>query len=143
MAYSLVLLLHVLSMSVWLGAALWFPGDVKRTLAAGGDLAALRARVRPALALDAIAGVSTVATGLGLAAIRPPMRVGLWIGAAIGIALLGLVLAGLRPAWGRVAARLEAGDAAGAREAARALSPLAGVAHLLWLAALSLMVLPL
>jgi uncharacterized membrane protein len=142
MAYQLVLLLHILSMAAWLGSALWLPGDVKRTLAAGGDAAALRARVRPALALDAIAGVATVATGLGLAALHPPVRIGLWIGAAFGIGLLGLVLGGVRPAWGRVAARLEAGDAAGARQAARPLAALSGVAHLLWLAAVSLMVLP-
>jgi hypothetical protein len=143
MTYDLVRLLHVLSIAAWLGSALWVPGDVRRTLASGGDLAALRARVRPALALDLVAGLAAIVTGTALLALHGlPLRNGLQVGAGLGILLLALVGAGVRPAWLRVAARADAGDAPGARAAAGRLAALAGVGHVLWLGALSLMVLP-
>ncbi|HSN90657.1 MAG TPA: hypothetical protein VLS93_05475 [Anaeromyxobacteraceae bacterium] len=143
MAYFLLKLLHVLSMAAWLAAALWIPGDVKRTVASGGDPAALRGRVRPALALDVAAGLSTVVTGAVLLVLHGlPLRTGLEAGAALGLLLLALVAGGIRPAWKRVESALAAGDREAAAAGARRLSALAGVGHLLWLATLSLMVLP-
>jgi hypothetical protein len=143
MAYALLKLLHVLSMATWLGAALWIPGDVKRTVAAGGDPAALGARVRPALALDLGAGLATIVTGVLLLFVHGlPLRTGLEAGSALGILLLALVAAAIRPAWKRVEAALAAGDRTAAAAGARRLAALSGVGHLLWLAALALMVLP-
>jgi hypothetical protein len=142
MLYDVVRLLHILSMALWLGAALWVPGDVRRTLASGGDAAALRARARPAVLLDLLAGIATVITGLVLAGLLGPMRTGLVIGAGVGLVLLLVALAAQWPAWQRIAALLEANDLAGARAAAGRLAALSGVAHVLWLVALVLMVLP-
>lgn len=143
MTHDLLKLLHILSMATWLAAALWVPGDVKRTVAGGGDPAALGARVRPALALDLAAGLATIVTGTFLLVQHGmPLRTGLEAGSALGILLLALVAAAIRPAFRRVEAALAAGDRAAAAAGARRLSALAGVGHLLWLAALSLMVLP-
>jgi hypothetical protein len=143
MAYHVLQLLHVLSMATWLAAALWIPGDVKRTVASGGDATALRARARPALVLDLAAGIATLVTGVALLLLHGlPLRRGLEAGAALGILLLALVAAGIRPAWKRIESALAAGDRAAAAAGARRLSALAGVGHLLWLAALALMVLP-
>jgi len=143
MTYDLLKLLHVLSMATWLAAALWMPGDVKRTVASGGDSAALRARARPALVLDLVAGIATLVTGVVLLVLHgTPLRTGLEAGAALGLLLLALVAAGIWPAWKRIESALVAGDRAAAAAAARRLSALSGVGHLLWLATLSLMVLP-
>jgi uncharacterized membrane protein len=143
MLYDLLKLLHVLSMAAWLAAALWIPGDVKRTVASGGDSTALRSRVRPALALDLAAGVSTLVTGVVLLLLHGlPFRRGLEIGAALGLLLLALVAAAIWPAWKRIESSLVAGDRAAAAAGARRLAALSGVGHLLWLATLSLMVLP-
>jgi hypothetical protein len=142
MLYDLVRLLHILAMATWLGAALWIPGDVKRTLAAGGDAAALRARGRPAMLLDLFAGIATVITGLALAGLHGAMRVGLMVGSGLGLVLLVVVIAAQWPAWTRIAARLDAGDLAGARAGAGRLAAVSGIAHVLWLLTLALMVLP-
>ncbi len=145
MTYAFLKLLHLLSMAAWLGAAMWVPGDVKRSLARGGPhLGPLAERAGPAIRADLYAGIATVATGLALFWRRGWLaRPALWIGAAFGVALLVLLASVLLPAWSRIAARLAAGDAEGAAAAAPRLAAASGAGHLLWLVALALMVLPL
>ncbi len=143
-AVSLLAFLHVLTVSVWLAAALWVSGDVRRTLAMGRPhLDALPARVRPALGLDAVAGIATIATGallywqMGLG--RP--RFGLAAGIVLTLARLGLLTA-VRRAWRGILARIQAGETVPATDpAARRLAMLAGIAHTAWLFALAGMVL--
>ena len=141
--YDVVKLVHVASMAGWLGAALWVPGDVRRTLARGKvDAGGLAERAGPALRLEVGAGILTVLTGLGLFAWIGRPRLGLMLGGALGIALLVLGAFAVLPAWKRIATRLAAGDEAGAAPIARRLAAFAGVGHVLWLLALALMVLP-
>jgi hypothetical protein len=143
--HALLVFLHVLSMALWIAAGLWVAGDVRRTLAAGRpQVDALPARVRPALGLDAAAGLATLATGallvweLGLGMPRP----GISAGIVLALVRLG-VLAGVRRSWRAIAARLQRGEPVAASDpAARRLSMLAGVAHALWLLALAGMVFP-
>lgn len=144
-ALDLLRFLHILAMSAWLAAALWVTGDVRRTLAFGRPhVDALAARVRPALGLDAAAGIATLVTGVLLlwaeGFVQP--RLGITAGIVLTLARLALV-ASLRRGWRSIAARLQAGDAVSPGDpAARRLAMLGGVAHTLWLLALAGMVLP-
>lgn len=144
--HGLVLFLHVLSVSIWMAAALWVSGDVRRTLASGRPhVGALPARIRPMLGLDAAAGIAALATGLlvmweeGIT--RP--RFGIAAGIVLTLVRIGL-LAGVRRAWRSVLVRIQAGETVPASDpSARRMAMLSGIAHTLWLLALAGMVFPL
>jgi hypothetical protein len=142
--HSTLVFLHVLVTSVWIGAALWVAGDVRRALALGRPHSdALAARVRPALGLDAAAGIATVVTG-GLLVWEEAVgvRLGITIGFVLTLARLG-VLASMRRAFRDLVVRLGAGEAVQPSDAsARRIAMLSGVAHTLWLVALATMVFP-
>jgi len=143
--HSLLVFLHVLSISVWMAAALWLSVDVKRALGLGRPhLDALAASVRPKLGLDAAAGVATLVTGLLLmweeGMTRP--RVGITVGFVATLVRIGL-LSAMRRSWRSIAGRLERGEVVAATDgAARRMAMLSGIAHLLWLIALAGMVFP-
>jgi len=143
--HSLLVYLHVLSISTWIAAALWVAGDVKRTLGSGRpNVDLLQARVRPALGLDAIAGVTTIVTGSLLVweeRLGMP-RIGISAGILLTLVRIGF-LAALRRTFRAIVARVEAGEVVPATDpAARRMSMLSGVAHVLWLLALAGMVFP-
>jgi hypothetical protein len=140
---DLVRFLHVLSASAWLGAALWVAGDVRRTLTLGRPhLAALPARVAPAISLDLGLGVATLVTGtlvLLLQGLHPGASI--MAGFALTLARLLVVAFALRPAWRRLAARIAAGDAVSATDPApKRIGMFSGIAHTLWLLALAAMI---
>lgn len=138
-----ILFLHILSASTWLGAALWMPGDVKRTLGlARPQVDALAARARPALRLDLLAGIATVITGtLVLAVDGGHPGPGIMVGFAASILRLGVVAFALLPAWRAVEARITSGgDLGPALAPARRMGMLSGIAHTLWLVALAGMI---
>jgi hypothetical protein len=142
--HTLLVFLHVLSISVWMGAALWVSGDVSRGLALGRPhLDALAAAIRPKLGLDAAAGIAVVVTGALLMweeHLGKP-RLGLTIGIVATVVRLG-VLAGMRRAWKSIAERVGRGEPVAARDpAARRMAMLSGIAHTMWLVALGGMVL--
>ncbi len=145
MTHALLVFLHVVAVSAWLGAALWVAGDVKRTLALGRpDADALAARVRPPFGLDAAAGAATFVTGLLLMWEEGMGHPPLGISAGIVLALFrGGVLAAMRGAWRRILTRLGAGEPVAPDDpAARRMAMLSGIAHALWLLALAGMVFP-
>ncbi len=137
--------LHVLSISLWIGAALWVAGDVRRTLAAPrADLEALAARARPMLGLDVAAGVATILTGILLllaeGVTRP--RADIMLGFFLAVVRLG-VLTGVRGSFRSLVVRAKEDASVGPRDpAARRIGMLSGVAHGLWLLALAAMVFP-
>jgi hypothetical protein len=141
--HAILVFLHVLAASSWLGAALWVAGDVRRTLAVGPPhTGGLPARVRPALGLDAAAGLATLVTGglvmweEGLG--HPPL--GISAGIVLTVARLGLLVA-LRRAWRELHGRLAAGEAVSPGDpAARRIGMISGLAHAAWLVALAGMV---
>lgn len=139
-----ILLVHILSASTWIGAALWLPGDVKRTLGLGRpQVDALAARARPALRLDLLAGIATVLTGMLVLAVDRAghPRVGISVGFAASVLRLGVVAFALLPAWRAVEARIASGgDLAPALAPAKRMGMLSGVAHTLWLVALAGMI---
>lgn len=143
--HSLLVFLHVLAISSWIGAALWVAGDVKRALAMGKPhVDVLASRIRPALGLDAVAGIATIVTG-GLLMWEMHMghpRFGIMAGIVLALARLGL-LAGMRRTWRGILARIRGGEAVAATDpAAKRMSMLSGIAHVMWLLALAGMVFP-
>jgi len=139
-----VLFLHVLAAAAWLGAALWTPGDVRRTLALGRPhVEALLGRAAPTLALDLWAGAVTLLTGIAAIGLEGGVpRIGILVGFAAALVRLGLAALGLRPAFRRVAAAVAGGDLAAAQAPARRLAMISGMGHLLWVVALAGMVFP-
>ncbi len=142
---ALLIFLHVLAIAVWIAAALWVAGDVKRTLALGKPhVDALASRVRPALGLDAAGAVATFATGILLMWAVGFANVRQGVNAGFVLALLRVgALFGLRRAWGGIVTRVQAGEAVSPTDpAARRMVMFAGIAHTLWLLALATMVFP-
>jgi len=143
--HSVLVFLHVLSISAWIAAALWVAGDVKRALGMGRPhVDALAARVRPALGLDALAGIATIVTGSLLVWEERLGMPRFGISAGIVLALLRLgILAAMRRAWRGILARIQAGEAVPAADpAARRMTMLSGIAHTMWLLALAGMIFP-
>jgi hypothetical protein len=140
---DLVRYLHILSAALWLGAALYWPGDLRRALDAGGvaPTLALR-RARAALGLDLGAGVAVFLTGGGLASMHLGNRLTMWGGLALVLTRVVLLFALARPAVRRASAAADGGDLPRARAAAKGVAAYAGIAHLVWAVALALMVFP-
>ena len=143
-AVDFVKFLHILAAAAWLGAALWMPGDVRRTLAQGKPCTdALPRRARPALSLDLWTGLATLLTGIALLALEGGQpRTGVLVGFVAVLVRLGVLGLGMRPAYRRVEAAVSAGDLAAADAPARRLAMLGGICHLLWVIALAGMVFP-
>jgi hypothetical protein len=124
--HSLLVFFHVLAVSLWMAAPLWVSGDVRRTLGMGHPYVdGLAARVRPALGLDAAAGIATVVTGALLVweeQLGMP-RPGITAGIVLTLLRLG-VLAALRRAWRSIFARLQAGEPVAASDPAARRMPM-------------------
>ncbi|GEJ59510.1 hypothetical protein [Anaeromyxobacter diazotrophicus] len=146
MTLQLVLrFLHVLAAAVWIGSALFWPGAVRRAVAAAPAQppSPALALARSGLALDLAFGLATIATGLlYLAMGEVPIRHGIEAGMLFALLRLALLSALARPALRGVTEGLAAGDLELARAASRKLPAYAGAAHLLWLLALIGMVWP-
>lgn len=143
---DLLLFLHILAASTWLGAALWVPGDVRRSLARGrAGAEGLAARTGPALWLDLGAGAVTIVTGilvLGMDGFSHP-RFGIMAGLVLSVGRFLLVAFALVPAWARIRQRITAGeDPASSQPLARRMAMFGGIAHTLWALALAGMVFP-
>lgn len=89
---------HIVSMAAWFGPMLFIAGDARRSIAAGGDLAPLRARLGLGGAIAGIGGTLTLLSGLGLivamrgfGAVARPIHFGLllslvmWAVGAVGV----------------------------------------------------------
>jgi len=137
--------LHVLAAAGWFGTALFWPGALRRALASGPPHAEPGLRLaRSGLGLDLGIGLALLATGLAYAspAGGRTLRAGVWIGLALTLVRLVLLLVLARPAVRRAGEAAAAARLDEARTAAKPVSAYAGVAHLLWLLALAMMVFP-
>ncbi len=144
-AQLIVRFLHILVAAAWLGAALWTPGDVRRTLALGKPYTeSLPRRARPALWLDLWTGVATLLTGIALIALAENgmPRIGVLVGLGAVLVRLVVLVLGMRPAYRAVETSMAVGDVTAAEVPARRLAMLAGIGHLLWVVALAGMVFP-
>ena len=140
--------LHIVSAALWVGAALYWPGDLRRAVEAGAGAPELALRrARGALGLDLGAGLATLLSGGAYAGLlgadgMTVSGITMWGGLSLGLARLALLAALARPSVRRAEAAARGGDLARARGAAKGVAAYAGVAHLLWLLALAAMVLP-
>ncbi len=135
--------LHILAAAVWMGSALFWPGAVRRALAAGqAFLGPALAQARTGLGLDLWSGAATIAFGLVYAspAGGGPLRTGIYVGIVLALARIALLFGLARPALAKLTAAAAGGDLAGANAAAKTLPAYAGSAHLLWVLALATMV---
>ena len=142
---SVLRFLHILSASLWLGSALFWPGALRRALALGPPHPApALGQARAGLGLDLGAGIATVVTGLLYASPlgNTTMRGGIFVGFLVALARLALLFALARPALRRSSDALAQGDIEAARAAVKKLPAYSGSAHLLWLLALVAMVFP-
>jgi hypothetical protein len=137
--YDLLRFLHIAATATWIGAAIWVPGDVRRTIARGPPHTDLLApRIDAALKLDVWAGVASILTGLVLMlAIGGHPETRIIVGLLLALVLLTLVAFGILPAWRRIRGSLATDGDAGA---VKKLAAFNGIAHALWLAALATMV---
>ena len=137
--------LHILSAALWLGAVLSWPGALRRAVKAGSSFVPpALAQARMGLGLDLGAGLATLITGLVYASPigGGPLRIGIFVGLALALARLALLVALARPTLRAVADEVAAGRLEAAHAASRRLPAYTGTAHLLWLLALVTMVFP-
>lgn len=140
-------LVHIAAMAVWLAGGLGIAGDVRRTLARGKPHTELLVpRVDRALTIAMIAGLLTIATGLGLVFVVYGGMKGLPIRyhASLGLALVAyaLLFTVLKPATARLEEALSKGEGRDLRALSKRIAMLTGIDHLLKIVILVLMVLP-
>jgi hypothetical protein len=144
LTFDLVKLLHILSMAVWFGIGLMVAGDVRKTLARGKPhTELLGARVGRTLMIEVVAGLVTIASGLGLIFLRGGMKgvpPRIHAGLGLAIASYALLLVVIRPAASRIDELLEKGDGNELRDLSKRLAMTTGIDHALKLAILVLMV---
>jgi hypothetical protein len=134
---------HIAIAAAWFGHKLLIPGDIRRSASAGADQApAFLVRLRRAERLGVLTGLGTLLSGSALAWLVgvETVDIGVWVG-------LGLVLAAIatgaivgRPASRRLREAVSNGDRVEATIAGRQVSQVLGVESLLWLGALTAMV---
>jgi hypothetical protein len=136
-------ILHIALAAAWFGHKLLVPGDIRASAKAapeGGPR--FVSRLRRAQRVGIITGLGTLAAGVGLAFAVDASTVGygVWIGATLVVVaiVVGAVLA--RPASKRLEEAVVAGDRVAATVAGNRLTNVLGIEGLLWIGALSGMV---
>lgn len=138
-------ILHIALAAVWFGHKLLIPGDIRASLHAVGDAEGqlFVDRLRRAERLGIITGLGTLAAGSGLAyAIdASTVGIGVWIGATLVVAAIAVGAVMARPASNRLKEAVAAGDRVGGVVAGNRLVRVLAVESLLWVGALTGMVL--
>jgi uncharacterized membrane protein len=144
LAYKALIALHLLSMAVWVGAALTISGDVRRTISRGKphtDI--LAARIERSLGINAVAATFTLLSGLGMVfakggfgAISPMVHAGF----ALALVVFATELLGLRPTVAKLGQTLANGEAKDLKSMQARIAMFTGIGHLLKLVILVLMV---
>ncbi|MGA7280471.1 MAG: hypothetical protein WBZ40_01680 [Acidimicrobiia bacterium] len=135
---------HILVAAAWFGHKLLIPRDMRDSIRHIGEGTELFiGRIKRAERLGQVAGLLTVASGLGLIYLvwgfaDAPVRIYLGLGAALAMFVIGAALA--RPAWNRIEAGLTEGDATTAAASEPQLRRALLLENLLWVLALGAMV---
>ncbi|HVR34075.1 MAG TPA: hypothetical protein VMS74_15370 [Acidimicrobiia bacterium] len=139
---TLLLVVHIGAAGAWFGHKLTVPADIRRSIAAGGDVAVgMFERMKANARLGMSSAVVTVASGVGLLAIagwRAPVVLGLGIMSALAAMAVGGIAA--RPAWNGLETAVGAGDLPLAAAFGRRFARAVHVENLLWITALAGMV---
>lgn len=136
-------ILHIAFAAAWFGHKLVVPGDIRASAKVAPDgSAAFVARLRRAQRLGIVTGLGTLAAGIGLAYAVDASTVGygVWVGAILVVATIVTGAIFGRPASRRLEEAVTAGDRVAATVAGNRLSNILGVESILWVGALSGMV---
>lgn len=136
-------ILHIALAAAWFGHKLVVPGDIRasaKSAPEGG--AAFVSRLRRAQRLGIVTGSGTLAAGVGLAYAVDASTVGygVWIGATLVVAAIVVGAIFGRPSSKRLQEAVIAGDRVAATVAGNRLNNVLGLEGLLWVGALSGMV---
>jgi putative copper export protein len=136
--------LHITAAAAWFGHKLGHTGELRAsTHSMDGSSPELAARVRRGTRIDFVAAALTFLTGAGLVALKGVDQVATTVlgGIAAAVLLVGFMVGVTRPARRRLADELTAGRRPESTAAAKGVARATTVEHLLWVAALTLMVL--
>jgi hypothetical protein len=133
---------HVAVAAAWFGHKLLIPGDIRASVHAGQiESEALVARLRRAERFGILTGLGTLLSGAGLIWTLGVETVSpwIWIGLALVILAIGVGAFAARPASKRLVEAVENGDRVAATVEGRQISRVLGAESLLWLGALTTM----
>lgn len=136
-------ILHIALAAAWFGHKLLIPGDIRASAKTTPDGAgAFVGRLKRAERVGIVTGLGTLAAGIGLAYAVDASTVGygVWIGATLVLVALVVGAIFARPASTRLKEAVIAGDRVAATVAGNRLSNMLGIEGLLWVGALTGMV---
>lgn len=130
---------HVAIAAAWFGHKLLLPGDIRTSVHA--DAEDLVPRLRRAERFGILTGLGTLISGAGLMWAVGVETVSLWIWAGLALVIAALAVGALvgRPASKRLRKAVESGDRVAATVEGRQIGRVLGVESLLWLGALTTM----
>lgn len=135
--------LHIALAAAWFGHKLLVPGDIKASVRGGSDPEPFLGRLKRAERIGQVTGLGTLLAGMGLAFAIDASTVGygVWIGATLVVATIVVGAVFARPISKRLKIAVAAGDRIEATIAGNSLNKILGLESLLWLGALTGMVL--
>ncbi|CAN5781336.1 hypothetical protein BH23ACT4_BH23ACT4_07840 [soil metagenome] len=136
-------IVHIAVAAAWFGHKLLLPRDVRASVREPESGKYLVERMRRARTFGIITGILTLGTGIWLVMLTTgfagaPITTHIAMGAVLAMFLVGFLVA--RPAWKRVASAIDAGDTPGAVGGANSLNSALNLESLLWILALSMMI---
>lgn len=140
---QVALILHVLFAAAWFGHKLLIPRDVRVSVRHPESAAFLIERMDRAKRLGMLTGLGTLATGVWLMDLttgltRARFEIYVALAAVLAMFLVGALYAG--PAWNRIREAVDAEDTPGAVGGATAFNRALNLETLLWVLALTMMV---
>ena len=140
---EVVTIFHIAVAAAWFGHKLLIPRDVRTSVREPESGRYLLDRMRRARTFGIVTGLLTLATGIWLVMLTTgfadaPITIHIAMGVVIAMFLVGFLVA--RPAWKRVAGAIDAGDTPGAVGSANSLNSALNLESLLWILALSMMI---
>ncbi|HEU4321185.1 MAG TPA: hypothetical protein VFS66_14030 [Acidimicrobiia bacterium] len=135
--------LHIALAAAWFGHKLLVPADIKASIRGETAPGPFLGRLQRAERVGQVTGLGTLLAGMGLAFAVDASTVGygVWIGATLVVATIVIGAVFARPVSKRLEAAVTSGDRVAATVAGQRLNRLLGVESLLWLGALTGMVL--
>lgn len=136
-------ILHIALAAAWFGHKLLVPGDIRASVRSiPSDAAEFLARLRRAERLGLVTGLGTLLAGGGLAYAVDASTVGygVWIGATLVVVAIVVGAVFARPISSRLREAVVAGDRVKATVAGQRLSRILAIESLLWIGALTGMV---
>lgn len=135
-------ILHVVFAAAWFGHKLLVPRDVRQSIHDPGGPGSLIRRMARAERLGILAGLGTVATGIGLILLTTgfagtPLRIYIGLAAALAMFFVGGLVAS--PAWREIRSGLEADDLPRAAARVSSFTGALRLEGLLWVLALTTM----